>query len=965
MAGAAPLVGRREELDRARHALDQPGALVLVSGDAGIGKSRLVAEVVASWPGPVLAGGCLPLTRTLPLLPITEMLDERRRPHQVTEALGQLSREHQETLASLSGGVSGVVDPLAQGRLVAALRTLLWSVAAQEGTLLVVEDVHWADPDTLDLVTLLGQGGGIPDLVTITTCRTDELNLSDHVSTWLANARRSPQATEIALRPLGRDAVGELVSWLTPGSPRDGLVDMVFRRSGGNPFFTEQVTRAYDEEGATLPAGVSALIGERLRRTSDQAQQVLAALAVAGRPLHPAQLVAITQLEDQAMAGALREVRASAFVSSTQEGVGLRHELLREALLVAGAGDSPLLHRRLAEQLEASGDDTLSGEAAVHYRAAGDTAAEARTALRAAERAWRLASYTEAAGWYERVIELGQMLAHAELDTPLQELRLRAVKALDLGGMRLRARDLAYRNRDELAADPDPLVRARSVAAAARFLHIDDPVLGVRELERAMAMFAALPASVHQAENLLFRATSHLVHDELEEALAMHQQALRLAQDVGDDQLATQVRIRLAGTHLAMGEVPAALSEIDHARPAVAQADDVQLRISLAVLESDLAIGLGRWAEATRVGRAALADAELHGMRRAWLPHVLTWNAAEAALEQGDLGAVGKLVDEMTDDPPRPDEAILVPMRAVADLARGSVEAAAARLDSIRSLDVPHGPEGARDLAWAATTVLGWDGRHDACVERGLGYLESVRSSRHGQYCTAVLVPMARSLASAAVTARARRDVARLGALEHTADRVVDLLDAMPISPFSDRVVLATVAGARAQWEAELGRLRGSHDLDLWRRAAEAWEGIGTPHRAAYCWWRYADAALEGERTDELRSVLQRAHELADGHLPQRQRITELAHRARVPLVLDDVASSRSTALPVALTAQEVNVLRLVAAGLTNTQIATELFISPKTVSVHVSNVLRKLEVDNRTQAGAWAVRVGLAGPRH
>jgi DNA-binding CsgD family transcriptional regulator len=177
----------------------------------------------------------------------------------------------------------------------------------------------------------------------------------------------------------------------------------------------------------------------------------------------------------------------------------------------------------------------------------------------------------------------------------------------------------------------------------------------------------------------------------------------------------------------------------------------------------------------------------------------------------------------------------------------------------------------------------------------------------------------------------------------------------------------ATIPAEHASWEAEQTRLAGSAGLSgsgdpvAWHAAAKVWEGFGFPHRAGYAWWRCAQARLSaGQDAD---AALQAAAGLAAEHAPLLAEIRKLAVRARIPLpgqIAQATGEGPRAAGNYGLTSREVLVLRLLAAGRTNAQIGTELFISPKTASVHVSNILRKLGVSGRAQAAATAERAGL-----
>ena len=162
---------------------------------------------------------------------------------------------------------------------------------------------------------------------------------------------------------------------------------------------------------------------------------------------------------------------------------------------------------------------------------------------------------------------------------------------------------------------------------------------------------------------------------------------------------------------------------------------------------------------------------------------------------------------------------------------------------------------------------------------------------------------------------------------------------------------------------AEASRARGHPDLPAWDAAAAAWEDLGQPYPLAYALLRAARADAEGGDRDPAASRLQRAAELASqlGARPLLQQITQLARRARIELTTG--TGRAATQAPYGLTGRELEVLRLVAAGCGNPEIAAELFISPKTASVHVSNILGKLGVTSRGQAAAAAHRLHLFDP--
>ena len=171
-------------------------------------------------------------------------------------------------------------------------------------------------------------------------------------------------------------------------------------------------------------------------------------------------------------------------------------------------------------------------------------------------------------------------------------------------------------------------------------------------------------------------------------------------------------------------------------------------------------------------------------------------------------------------------------------------------------------------------------------------------------------------------------------------------------------------------WACHLGGrahpASGASDPAAWNAAAKTWEGLGCPHLAGYAWWRHAEAQLDaGQPAAVAAAALRAAAAAAEGHTPLLAEVRELAGRARIPLPAPPAGLTGAARPPAAptyfgLTGRERAVLRLLAAGRTNAQIGAELYISPKTASVHVTSIFRKLGVSSRVQAAAAAERAGL-----
>lgn len=342
MARPVAFVGREGELSRLVGALGGDARLVLVIGDAGVGKTRFTGEGMAraAAGGMVVAWGeCLLLARALPLLPVISALDGLARLDEgrvlaagldaapgfargeVGRLLPQLGPGDGSSLAGRDGGWE-------QERLFAGVAELLSAVAAgaRAGVALVVEDVHWADTATLDLLTFLARPGRRGGVRVVVTCRSDEAPLAGPVANWLARVRGEAGMTEIALGPLSRAEAAEQVAALAGGPVPPEVVDELFARAEGNPFFAEQLVAAVPTglNGGTLslppglPARLTGLLAARAARCAGDARAVLDALAVAARPLAEDLLCAVTGLDVAVVRLGLRELAAARLLAPSE-----------------------------------------------------------------------------------------------------------------------------------------------------------------------------------------------------------------------------------------------------------------------------------------------------------------------------------------------------------------------------------------------------------------------------------------------------------------------------------------------------------------------------------------------------------------------------------------------------------------------------------------------------------------------
>src|SRR5277367_2471871 len=383
----------------------------------------------------MVRGECLPLAGVLPLFPVADALGEVARlegggllaaaldaaPGYVREEVGRLLPEMDPGGGTGPAGRNG---EWSQERLFAGAAELLAVVGGRSpsGVGLVVEDVHWADSETLDFLTFLVRGGRWGPVRWGVTCRGDEAPLAAHVAGWLAQVRGDAGTEEIRLGPLSRAEVAWQAAALAGGAGAGGGLQVP----------------------AGLPARLAELLAARAGRCAGDARAVLAGLAVAGRSLGEDLLAAVTGLETETVRRGLRELAAARLLAedTSDGGHRPRHALLGEAVATGLLpGERAVLHERAARALSATGDRALAAEVAGHWQAAGRPAEELPARVAAAEAAERVFGYAQAAVHLQRAIELGQAqpeaAAAAGIDVP--RLSVRAIDAFYRAGDSARA----------------------------------------------------------------------------------------------------------------------------------------------------------------------------------------------------------------------------------------------------------------------------------------------------------------------------------------------------------------------------------------------------------------------------------------------------------------------------------------------------------------------------------------------
>ncbi|HEY1920350.1 MAG TPA: AAA family ATPase [Streptosporangiaceae bacterium] len=962
MSGSGGFVGREGELSRLLAALGGDARLVLVVGDAGVGKTRFTVQGMAQAGAAgvvTVRGECLPLAGALPLLPVAGALGELGAidggallEGSLNAAPAYVREEAERLLPGLGAGAEpgrGSRDDVWQReRLFSAVAELLGAAARKSGATigLVIEDVHWADSATLDCLTFLIRAGRRASVTVVATCRSDEAPLAPHVADWLAQVRGLAAMEEIRLGPLSRPEVAGQVAALAGGPVAAQVVDELYARAEGNPFFTEQLvaaglassasgaggaSSAGARRGLVAPAGLpdrlAELLAARAGRCGADARAVLAGLAVAGRPLTEELLAAVTGLDADAVRAGLRELAAARLLAAETPAAGPRgpgrllaaetpaagprepgrllaaeglagghrprHALLAEAV-AAGLlpGERAALHARTARALALApaGGQALDAEVAGHWQAAGLPAEELPARVAAAQAAERVFGYAEAAAHWQRAAELGQVqpgaLGAAGISLP--RMYTHAIDALFLSGDGDRAGVVAEEAYRRFAGYPDPADAAIVCHRAAYHLAIDAPQAGLLLMEEAVRLHEQAPPSADHATTLCdfgaFLSTAPGRNQARVRVLLGR--ALELAETTGATVLIPRILATLAEDAFLRGQIEEGSAFLQRGWALARSSRDGEALLHLALWESDSLLKLAKFSSAADLALDGLGPAQQAGLAASSRATVLACNAAEALLSGGHTEQAAALIDPLITGPPDSLHWLAHEARAEIDLLRGETEDATRLRHQLDALvaDLGH-VEFARESARRAVELAVWTGHPGDALSRVQRVLPLFTESDLTIFCGRLLAAGMRACADLAEGARARRDDPATQAAIAAADGLTAWVGQTASDPFAEHPYVATAGAERATWDAERTRLAGTSDPDAWGDTAKTWAELGSPHRAGYAGWRQAEAQLTaGQPATAAAGPLRAAATAAEGHAPLLAQIRALAERARITL---------------------------------------------------------------------------------
>ncbi len=975
---ANALIGRAEELDRlaALTGLDDAApraTAVLLSGDAGIGKTRLLAALRGraertGWR--VLVGHCLDFgDGALPYLPFSELfgrLDAEQ------PALAQALADASPPLRRVMPGRRPPADAgrdaterVDRSELFEAVHSGLQRLGGEEPLLVVIEDVHWADQSTRDLLSFLFARGFSTPICIVVSYRSDDLHRRHPLRATAAQWTRVPGVERVDLSPLSDADVRLLVRSLHPAPLRESDVHTVVERAEGNAFFVEELVAAASSDGA-LPRDLAGLLLVRLDQLDEAARQVVRVASAAGRGISHDLLAEVAGLDSPALDQGLRDaIERHVLVFAGPDSYAFRHAMLGEAVYDdLLPGERVRLHAAFVRALAARVAAGTAAELARHARAAHDPATALRASVKAGDEAASVGGPDEALGHYRLALELSAedaALGHTGEPVDVVGLTVKASAAATAAGHLHQAIALVQERLDHAAADMTPAERGCLLhALATAALLSDSTVDALAATTEALDLVPADPTAV-RARLLSTHSSALADRNRDEDAIRWATDALALARQLGLRDVTADVTTTLARLQERGGDLEASRAALEKViDEAHARGEPAELR-GLHHL-GGLHMERGRLADALAVYRRGAERAREIG--RPWAPYGFDARvlAGLVAYQSGDWDSATSIVDVSGQSPPAVAEALLAAVGMSVAAGRGDHDTVEL-LAHIR-------PWWCRDgmiaiiSAGAAIDLFGDAGE----LDRAIGVHDDAVDCVSELWQTSDFT--ARTRLSALLLGQLATEVSRTAASARTA--------------LTRRGEMLGLAAERAaERPAQLGRRRGPE--------GDAWLVRGRAELRRLRWLVGVDVPDEGELVEVWECTVAAferyphvfEHARSQARLGAVLRSTGEAARARELVDAAGTVAARLGAEPLlaelralggggsdrrdasrrpdeALTPREQEVLALVAEGRSNREIADRLYISAKTVSVHVSNILSKLAAGGRTEAVAVARRRGL-----
>jgi len=987
-------VGRAAELEQLGHALksatDHRAATRFVGGDAGIGKTRLISEFMTAareFGSHVLIGDCLQLGEAgLPYAPFVgalrrllrsvpaDQLEELIGPgrpelSQLLPDLGLSAEDRRQGRHDLSG--AGV----AQARLFEIVFGLLRRLAETRPVALILEDLHWADSSTRDLLRFLVRNAHDSCFLFIGTYRSDELHRRHPLRPLLAELQRIDGVDAIELAAFDAAELTEQLNGITGEAPDPELVAAVLSRSGGNPFFVEELMAA-GEAGLALPRSLRDTLEDRVRRLSSTAQRLLRIASVAGAGVEHRTLAEVADMAEPILTEAIREAVESHLLVPTMPeelpGYRFRHALVQEVVYEELLpNERTQLHAEYARAIEQRAQGSpeeragVAAQLAHHWSRAHDLERALPATLRAARAAAAAFAYPEAQAFLERSLELWPKVDSSTLPSGMDRSTLleEAAEAAAQSGDARRSIDLVQSALSEVDAKRNPARCGVLHHKLAWYLNESgDWQSGAAAMERAATLIPIDPPTPERAEVLSDLAHSLMVRSRFSESMALAEAALAISRAVG-------ARSAEARAMNALGLDLACRSDLERAIPILRDGHLLALELGNAQAIFLSAVGLG-WAldEAARHSESLeLAMATRERLRalgaEARFGGQLASKAARALYELGRWDEAARLLDEtIAANPTRYAMRWLLSNRIRLLVQRGELGAARRDLLTYEALgERVVGPD--PDLmSWRRAELAMVAGEPHAARDLIAETLERLVEPDVDTEARGLLLTGLHAEADEADAARNARDRGREAAAIRRADELVGQMRrhvarVAEIVPHPARPIDAD----RTLAEAYLARAHGAADVAAWEAAVAGRRALGRPFEVAAVLAELAVVLVAGRRREDGAAALAESHAITTDlrARPLRATIESLARRARIGL--EGVDTADDAADRIGLTRREREVLSLLADGRSNRQIGTELFMAESTAGVHVSRILAKLGVTRRSEAAVVAHRLGLS----
>ncbi|MFB7249203.1 AAA family ATPase [Microbacterium sp. NPDC056234] len=932
------MVGRDADLADLMRAFEradggEPTA-VLVEGEAGIGKSRLVREFEASVSpqADVHAGWFLDLgsarTPFGPLIGILRSLVSVLGPDEALTAVGAGGEALRMLLPELATEAVRR-DRTSPEALRDAIATLIEAAAVHRPQIILVEDLHWADDSTLALLAFLLRTLDRGRVFILLTCRTEDVRRGDATSRFIADVRRARLVERIVLDRLDASGTRALAEQLSGRKLSDAALERMHERAEGVPFFIEELACCSD---APLPESLTGLLLTRFDRLGDDARAVVRTAAGAERALSHPLLTRLTGYDDDRLDTAIREATISGILVVDDEHYRFRHALLREAVhddLLPG--ERARLHRSYAEALEEHGSRNHAS-LAYHWRLAQDRRRALASAMAAMWQAKAGYAFASAARFGELVLELWEQVPDAEDAAGIDRVSLLITlgSVLRNAGDDERALAVVQLGLDELDEQSvDPVQHVRLVRDRANYLANLGRPGPLEGYERALALLEehAIDDGHVRATVLNGLSSRHMLAGRLISSVIAATAAERAAVAASDESERAIALTNRACSLMLLGEVAHAQHAFDEAER---RAKDGRAVVKLRVNHSDSLTLRGHYRRALRVAEDGLRRVREMGVLRS-SGGGLTQNMVEPLLALGDIDEAERLLATVPIGHGVQRSGLYLSTSRIRALAwRGSVDEA----DQIRD-------------EWMPALLRA------AAMERQVWYytIESdfALAIARGDWVGAVDV-ISRMVADDDVALANQRRLLLEGSWAIAEARAAGV------------EVGAEAAGIRQAWDTQPAALQDA----AWTIVLHSMLDGGAAE---------LEAALVASAADDMPAILRTAVRLelarallaggdraaAAGHLADAERIAAEIGHDRLQRSAAELAA-RTGAHAAApedseLTARERQVLELVAEGLSNRQIGERLFISTKTASVHVSAILRKLGVASRTEAALVLAR--------